>query len=61
VLNGHAPHPTSFYLFDRTEGSPHCCDFAFVSEDLAPRLRHVAYDQEVKSSDHQPVLIELDD
>jgi endonuclease/exonuclease/phosphatase family metal-dependent hydrolase len=60
VINGDKPHPTSFYLFDQTEGSPHCCDYIFVSDDLAPRLRGVAYDQRVQSSDHQPVLIELE-
>jgi endonuclease/exonuclease/phosphatase family metal-dependent hydrolase len=60
IINAAAPHPTSFYLFDRTDGMPHCCDFVFVSDDLAPRLKRVVYDQSVKSSDHQPVLIELD-
>jgi endonuclease/exonuclease/phosphatase family metal-dependent hydrolase len=60
VANGGAPHPTSFFLFDQTLGQPHCCDFVFVTEDLAPRMTRIAYDQQVKSSDHQPVLIELD-
>jgi endonuclease/exonuclease/phosphatase family metal-dependent hydrolase len=57
--NGRTPHPTSFYLFDQSEGSPHCCDFVFVTEDLAPRIERVTYDQTIQSSDHQPVLIEL--
>jgi endonuclease/exonuclease/phosphatase family metal-dependent hydrolase len=59
VANGTTPHPTSFYLFDQSGGSPHCCDFVFLSEDLAPRIERIAYDQQVQSSDHQPVLIEL--
>ncbi len=53
------PHPPSFCLYDQTYGAPHCCDFVFVSEDLAPRLRRVFYDVETQASDHQPVLIEL--
>jgi endonuclease/exonuclease/phosphatase family metal-dependent hydrolase len=61
VMNGQKPHPTSFYLFDQTEGSPHCCDFMFVTEDLTPRLQRIVYDQQMKSSDHQPILIELQD
>jgi endonuclease/exonuclease/phosphatase family metal-dependent hydrolase len=52
-------HPPSFCLYDQTYGAPHCCDFVFVSEDLAPRLRRVFYDVETRASDHQPVLIEL--
>jgi len=60
VANGAAPHPTSFYLFDQRQGQPHCCDFVFVTEDLAPRMTRIAYDQRLTSSDHQPVLIELD-
>jgi endonuclease/exonuclease/phosphatase family metal-dependent hydrolase len=60
TVNGAAPHPTSFYLFDRTEGTPHCCDFVFISEDLAPRLKRIVYDQHLKSSDHQPILVDLE-
>jgi endonuclease/exonuclease/phosphatase family metal-dependent hydrolase len=60
VANGATPHPTSFYLFDQTLGEPHCCDFVFVTADLAPKMTRIAYDQSAKSSDHQPVLIELD-
>jgi endonuclease/exonuclease/phosphatase family metal-dependent hydrolase len=60
VLNGDAPHPNSFCVFDQTYRQPHCCDFVFVSEDLAPRLRNVFYDVNTKVSDHQPAIIELD-
>ena len=59
--NGADEHPVSFYLFDRTEGEPHCCDFAFVTEDLVPRLRDVTYNQATQASDHQPVILDLDD
>lgn len=60
VLNGEKAHPPSFCIFEQLYGVPHCCDFMFVTEDLAPRLRHMAYDQRSQASDHQPVLIELD-
>ena len=39
---------------------PYCCDFAFVSEDLAPRVRAISVDLDTKVSDHQPVLLDVD-
>lgn len=60
VLKGEAAHPPSFCIHDQRWGQPHCCDFVFVTQDLAPRLRHIAYDVETQISDHQPVLVELD-
>lgn len=56
---GSKPHPPSFCLFDQTNGSPHCCDFLFVTDDLASKVTRVEYDQKSQASDHQPVLIEL--
>jgi endonuclease/exonuclease/phosphatase family metal-dependent hydrolase len=61
VLNPHAQHPPSFCIYDQTYGQPHACDFVFVTEDLAPRLKRVFYDVATKVSDHQPVLVELAD
>ncbi|HJQ58639.1 MAG TPA: endonuclease/exonuclease/phosphatase family protein [Vineibacter sp.] len=55
------PHPNSFCIYEQLAGPPHCCDFIFVTEDLAPRVLRVAYDVETQLSDHQPVLIELRD
>ncbi|MCB8821399.1 endonuclease/exonuclease/phosphatase family protein [Microvirga rosea] len=60
VLEGDAPHPSSFCIYDQTNGPPHCCDFIFVTEDLKSRVRAVTYNQETQASDHQPVLLELD-
>jgi endonuclease/exonuclease/phosphatase family metal-dependent hydrolase len=60
VAHGADPHPTSFCLFEQSNGPPHCCDFVFVTEDLASKVRRVDYDQETQASDHQPVLLELD-
>jgi endonuclease/exonuclease/phosphatase family metal-dependent hydrolase len=59
LKHGETPHPPSFCLFDQRYGAPHCCDFIFVTEDLAPRVTHIHYDIGTKASDHQPVLIEL--
>jgi endonuclease/exonuclease/phosphatase family metal-dependent hydrolase len=60
VAHGSAAHPPSFCLFDQTYGTPHCCDFMFVTEDLAAKIRTIVYNQKSQASDHQPVLLELD-
>jgi endonuclease/exonuclease/phosphatase family metal-dependent hydrolase len=54
------PHAPTFRLHDRRYGPvPITCDFMFVSEDLAPRVRRVEVDLATRASDHQPVLLEL--
>ena len=54
------PHPPSFCVHEQAHGdAPYCCDFVFVTEDLAPRLRSVRYDLDTRASDHQPVIVEL--
>ncbi|WP_112662272.1 endonuclease/exonuclease/phosphatase family protein [Microvirga flavescens] len=53
-------HPASFCIYEQSSGQPHCCDFLFVTEDLAPKVSRVFYDQGRQSSDHQPVLLELE-
>ncbi|WP_399697240.1 endonuclease/exonuclease/phosphatase family protein [Xenophilus sp.] len=60
VMHGEAPHPPTFRLFDRTYGpDPVACDFVFLSDGLAPRLKSIAVDTATRVSDHQPVAIEL--
>ena len=60
VVHSDSPHEPSFRLFDRRYGPvPITCDFAFVSEGLAPRVRQVVTQLETTASDHQPVLVEL--
>ena len=61
LLKDNTPHPPSFCIYDQRYGKPHCCDFMFVSADLKPRLRAIAYDTETQISDHQPVLLTLAD
>jgi endonuclease/exonuclease/phosphatase family metal-dependent hydrolase len=52
------PHPHTFHVHE--EGKPpYCCDYAFVTEDLAPRLRSIAIDGANRASDHQPITLEL--
>lgn len=59
VCNPGLLHPPSMCVFDQADGPPRCLDYVFCTEDLAPRLRSVTYDQTSRASDHQPVLVEL--
>jgi len=60
ALHPHKPHPPTFRVHEAKEGqAPYCCDFVFVTPDLAPRLRSVTIDTDNRASDHQPVVLEL--
>jgi endonuclease/exonuclease/phosphatase family metal-dependent hydrolase len=60
--NGHRPHVPTFCVHsDNYAKSPYCCDFVFASEDFAPRVRSLQVDSATQASDHQPVLLEIDD
>ncbi|HUP97563.1 MAG TPA: endonuclease/exonuclease/phosphatase family protein [Usitatibacter sp.] len=62
IANGHQPHPPTFCVHATNYArTPYCCDFIFVSSDLARRVRSVSVDVDTRASDHQPVLLELDD
>lgn len=61
VRNGTAPHPPSFCIVDQSHSPPHCCDFVFVTSDIAERVEDIVYFTENRSSDHQPVLLTLAD
>jgi endonuclease/exonuclease/phosphatase family metal-dependent hydrolase len=52
------PHPPTFRLDDANE-SPYCCDFVFVTPEVAPRVTSVRVDARTRASDHQPVVVEL--
>ncbi|HEX6362916.1 MAG TPA: endonuclease/exonuclease/phosphatase family protein [Albitalea sp.] len=62
ALHGAALHPWTVGLHDKAQwpDGPRTFDFFLVSEDLAPRVRHVEVDAAVDASDHQPVLLRLD-
>ncbi|VWX63746.1 Metal-dependent hydrolase, endonuclease/exonuclease/phosphatase family [Burkholderiales bacterium 8X] len=56
------PHDPTFRLFDDKYGPhPIACDFVFVSDALAPRVKQVRVDTTTRASDHQPVLLVLGD
>ena len=57
------PHAPTRGLYDKAQwpGAPDCCDFIFVTEDLAGRIEDVIVNAETKASDHQPVLLRLAD
>ncbi len=57
------PHAATLGLYDKVQwpGAPFCCDFVFVTEDLAERVADVVVDSGVDASDHQPVLLKLAD
>ena len=60
ILHPGATYPSTFRLFDRTYGpEPVGCDFFFVSDSLAHRVKGFAVNQVTQASDHQPVLLEL--
>jgi len=60
-LHASVPHPPTFRVHERQKGqAPYCCDYVFVSEDLAPRLRSISVDGDNRASDHQPVIVALE-
>jgi len=62
LVRGHRPHEPTFCVHSREYSrSPYCCDFAFVSADVAQRVRSVEVDAQTQASDHQPVLLHFDD
>ena len=61
LVHARRAHDPTFCLHDHRYGkSPYCCDFVFVSADLAARVRDVRVDLDTTYSDHQPVLLDLD-
>ncbi len=58
---GTAHAPSAGLYEDSWAKPPLCCDFIFVTADLATRVRDVAIDAQTQASDHQPVLLELAD
>jgi endonuclease/exonuclease/phosphatase family metal-dependent hydrolase len=62
MIHDRAPHAPTFCLHDRAYSKePYCCDFVFVSESLRRRVRGLEANLETQDSDHQPLLLELDD
>jgi len=60
ALHPGKPHPNTFRVNEPAAGeSPYCCDYVFVTADLAPRLRSIRVDGENRASDHQPVIVDF--
>jgi endonuclease/exonuclease/phosphatase family metal-dependent hydrolase len=61
VRHADRPHEPTLGVFDRKQWpEPFCCDFIYLSEDLAPSVREVAVDLKTDASDHQPVLLQIE-
>ncbi len=57
ALNPGKPRQATFHLFD---GEPqYCCDYIFVTPELASRVKSIRIDTATQASDHQPVMVEL--
>jgi endonuclease/exonuclease/phosphatase family metal-dependent hydrolase len=60
VVRPGEPNAPTVDVQEQTLGEPpYCCDFVFVTEDIAPRLRRIAVDARTAASDHQPMWLEL--
>ncbi|WP_316150352.1 endonuclease/exonuclease/phosphatase family protein [Cupriavidus sp. BIC8F] len=56
------PHAPTCALYDKEQWpeAPFACDFMFVTENLAGRIRRCEVDAYTADSDHQPILLSLD-
>jgi len=62
IVHHHQPHTPTFCVHaGEYSKTPYCCDFVFVSDALAERVRSIDVDSQTQDSDHQPVLVEIDD
>ena len=60
IANPKQPHAHTVGLYENGWAEhPYCCDFAFVTADLASRIRAVTVDTQTQASDHQPILVEI--
>ena len=63
ICHPNQPRAPTCGLYDHAQWTdgPDCRDFIFTTEDLSGRIRRVEVDGKTTASDHQPILIELDD
>ena len=57
------PHRPTCGIHDRAQwpNGADCRDFVFVTEDIAKRVRRIEVDEATAASDHQPIVVEIDD
>lgn len=62
LRHGERPHDHTIGVYDRKQWpEAFTCDFIFVTADLAGRVADVAVNLDTDASDHQPVLLRLND
>ena len=62
LVHGAAAHSPTFRVHDRTYGPVAiACDFIFASAGVAPRVQGIEVNTQTRASDHQPVLLVLND
>lgn len=63
TVMGAAPHAPTCGIHDHVQWpeGPHCRDFFFITGDLAGAASRITVDEVTAASDHQPVLLVLDD
>jgi endonuclease/exonuclease/phosphatase family metal-dependent hydrolase len=61
IAHPNTPHQVTLGVYDKVQWpeEAYCCDFIFVTEDLAPRVAQVSVNGATDASDHQPVLLTL--
>lgn len=59
IVHGDRPHEPTCGIFDNEQWpeGPHCRDFFFVTENLAPRIELLQVHRDTDASDHQPVKL----
>jgi endonuclease/exonuclease/phosphatase family metal-dependent hydrolase len=62
VLNRGEPHPSTCKIYEKeTPDEPELhCDLVFVNDELARRVRRYDVDQKTQASDHQPVIVAIE-
>lgn len=62
ACRGDVPNDPTCGVFDRDQWprGAHCRDFAFVTRDVARRIRSIEVDLDTDASDHQPIRLDLD-
>jgi endonuclease/exonuclease/phosphatase family metal-dependent hydrolase len=63
IVHGALPQPPTFNVHEKyaDDSVPVACDFVLVSDEVAPRVRGIRVDGDTRLSDHQPVVVVLDD
>jgi endonuclease/exonuclease/phosphatase family metal-dependent hydrolase len=60
VAHPDVPHPPTIGVHEKSL-PPYCCDFVFVTADLAASVEDVTVNADTQASDHQPVVLRLAD